>query len=232
MPGRTELIAVRESGRLLSGAPLPHAPTLRVPPEAASAVPTGSEVVLTDEEGAPIAALQVTERWDDGASTFAAGDLRRLATPAHGPARSLHRTPADVRAELGGAPAVAAVARRPLLHADIAALTDASARLGARILVLLAVGAIDAALPPAAVVPAVQAAAHARPAGTVVASVTLSSGADPDAEAAIDAHVAAAYGATALLGRDGVDIGAVTVITGGATDVEHEQLVARLDAGG
>ena len=73
--------------------------TLRLPPELADA----PEVELVDPEGLPLARL------DTGAA------LTPLATPAYGPFRRLHLTPAEARRQYDGALVVpvAGAAHRP-----------------------------------------------------------------------------------------------------------------------
>jgi hypothetical protein len=61
-------------------------------------------LVLTDPEGAPVAAVEVAETWPGQTGwSFVAGPVRRLAEPEHGVFRRLRCTPAEVRETLPGA---------------------------------------------------------------------------------------------------------------------------------
>ena len=134
-----------------------------------------------------------------------AGVVTPLREPEHGPFRSLRRKPAEVRAELAGAPAVLAYAtRRPLHRRQIGQLKHHASMLGARLLVLVlspppgSSGAIVTR--PEVLVRVVLAAGRHLPAGTVVVPVPLPprlAGAGAGLRAS--AVVAAAYGATHLL---------------------------------
>ena len=90
--------------------------TLVLPPELADA----TEVELVDPEGLPLA-LWTPER------------LTQLATPAYGPFRRLHLTPAEARREYDGALLVPVAA--PLTEQDLALIEETAA---GRAVVLLA----------------------------------------------------------------------------------------------
>src|ERR1700733_1567147 len=65
--GRADLTALRRRGRLTDGSSWPVAVTLEIPAEAAERLdlddPVHRTVVLTDPEGAPVAAIEVTDAW-------------------------------------------------------------------------------------------------------------------------------------------------------------------------
>ncbi len=227
--GEADAAAVEAYGTLADGTPWPVPIILPVPDRLSGA----DALTLQDPEGAPLAALDVRERWRRDGVWHLAGPVQRLEEPAYGAFRRLRRTPAGVVAELGG-PALAVVADRPLLRPDAAAVTRAAESLDARVLVLplLTVPRADA------LVRAVLAVRDELPAGTLVVPVPLPScaedGREPDESSAEDgrasdessaedglgrgessaedspqrdellrAHVAAAYGATHLLGEVG-----------------------------
>src|SRR5690606_9822642 len=103
--GHADVHAVAERGTLADGTPWPAPVTIHLPEEAEG------EVTLLDPEGVPIAAMTVTERGPGG---LAAGPVKGLGAPEHGPFSRLHRTTAQVREELAGRPALAVTMRGPL----------------------------------------------------------------------------------------------------------------------
>ncbi len=75
------------------GAPI----TLVVTEETAEVATAVGRLDLVDPEGAPLASLAVTGRWDAGSGrTGLVGPVERLAHNEFGPFRRLHRSPADV----------------------------------------------------------------------------------------------------------------------------------------
>ncbi len=75
------------------GAPI----TLVVTEETAEVATAVGRLDLVDPEGAPLARLAVTGRWDAGSGrTGLVGPVERLAHNEFGPFRRLHRSPADV----------------------------------------------------------------------------------------------------------------------------------------
>jgi len=197
---------------LADGVPWSFPVTLEVP---ADAVPShAANLVLRDREGSPLAALDITERvalpgGGDSSLVRVAGPVRALRAPEHGPFRALRRPPADVRAELGDAPAVLAYAtRRPLHRRHIGQLKHHADLLNARLLLLpLINGPAEVVGRPEALVRAVLAAREHLPKGTLVVPVplaprdaaTIHLGANPAAGLLASGVVAAAYGATHLL---------------------------------
>jgi sulfate adenylyltransferase len=169
---------------LLSGALAPRSTfgvsdpgiTLGLPPELSDA----AEVDLVDPEGVPLARYSV-----DG--------LSPLATPAHGPFRRLHLTPAEARAAYAGALTVPVAA--PLTDQDLALI---SGRAAGRDVVLLAlngtgtpqhvspVGLVRATLAAAALLGENGVTAHA-------VAAPLPSHGDPDYDHALGQQVAANY---------------------------------------
>src|SRR5215212_1302465 len=65
--GRADLNALRRRGRLADGAPWPVPVTLEVPEEIAGHLdlqdPLRRTIILTDPEGAPVAALETSDVW-------------------------------------------------------------------------------------------------------------------------------------------------------------------------
>jgi sulfate adenylyltransferase len=201
-PATADLQAIRERG----GLPV----TLAVP---VGAVPDdASHVVLTDPEGSPLAALQITERIvpDSPASPLRlAGPVTPLRAPEHGPFRALRRSPADVRAELAGVPVLALATRGPLTQRHIGQLRHLKPA-GARLLLLpLVAGPARVIGRPEALVRAVRAATRQLPEGTLVVPVPLPPRADPREELLARATVARAYGASHLLPEEPLRLGPV-----------------------
>jgi sulfate adenylyltransferase len=199
-----DLAAVAERGTLADGTPWPFPVTLEVPEEA---VPPGAgHLVLQDQEGTPLAVLEITDRlpgagYGDQGCVRLAGPVTALRDPEHGPFRRLRRRPAEVRAELPEGPVLACVTRGPLHRRQIGQLRHLADQMKARLLLLpLVAGPAEVVVRPEALVRAVLAACQHLPAGTMVVPVPLRPrGGDGRAELRARAMVAAAYGATHLL---------------------------------
>ncbi|WP_046468953.1 adenylyl-sulfate kinase [Allosalinactinospora lopnorensis] len=217
-----ETASVAKHGRLPDGTPWPVPVTLPVPGELADA----ERVVLTDPEGAPLAELEVRQRWwSDGAAGprgrtggraepgyghRLAGEVRFSRPPMHGALRHMRLLPAEARGqrEIGGfadRPLLAVVTGRPLHHGALHQIRAAAEEIDdagrAEVLVL-----IDIPLDDEGMAPVIMAAEPLLPSRTRFVAITL-----PKGEAAEDAalspcrddllaaHVAQAYGATHVL---------------------------------
>ena len=204
--GAADVAAVAEYATLADGTPWPFPVTLEVPEDAIA--PDAGHVMLLEPEGTPLAVLDVT-----GRSLVTAGPgngerpLIRLAgrvtarrEPEHGPFRRLQRSPAEVRAELGGEPALAFATRSPLNSRQIGQLRHLAGQLKARILLLpLISGPAEVVTRPEALVRVLLAASASLPARTLVVPVPLAPrDGGPGHELAARATVARAYGATHL----------------------------------
>ncbi|MEV4221828.1 adenylyl-sulfate kinase [Nonomuraea sp. NPDC049725] len=192
--GHDDLHTVHERGTLADGTPWPAPVTITLPDE----VTPGEEVTLLDPEGVPLAVLSVTERGHDG---LAAGPVKGLGAPEHGPFARLRRTPDEVRVDLGGRDALAVTMRGPL--DDLGEIVATAKELGAVILLLpLAYGEAGPGV--------VRAALRARdqlPEGTIVVPVPLAPRDEPEIDLELREHVAFAYGASEhLAGPDPVRI--------------------------
>jgi sulfate adenylyltransferase len=206
-----DLAAVAERGTLADGTPWPIPVTLEVPEDV---VPPGaSHLVLQDQEGTPLAVLEISEQlpirgFSHGQQARSgwrlAGPVTALREPEHGPFRRLRRRPAEVRAELaqlGDTPILAAATRGALHRRQIGQLRHLADQMRARLLLLpLVAGPADVVVRPDALVRAVLAATQHLPAGTMVVPVPLARREDGlSVELRARAVVAAAYGATHLL---------------------------------
>jgi sulfate adenylyltransferase len=201
----TDLASVAARGELADGTPWPLPVTLTVP---ASALPdAASHLVLQDQEGSPLAVVDITDRVPadvQGATLRLAGPVTALRAPEHGPFRALRRTPADVRRELAGAPVLALVTRRPLGHRHIGQLRYLAGQLKARILLLpLVAGPAEVVTRPEALVRAILAAARQLPEGTLVVPVPLPPRVSAAENLSAQVVVAASHGATHLLVEGG-----------------------------
>ncbi|HEX8008235.1 MAG TPA: adenylyl-sulfate kinase [Trebonia sp.] len=200
-----DLAAVAQRGQLADGTPWPVPVTLTVP---ASAVPEDARhLVLQDQEGSPLAVLDITERTvgDSSGNTLRlAGPLSALRAPEHGPFRGMRRLPADLRQEMAGSPVLALATRRPLTQRHIGQLKYLASQLRARILLFpLVAGPAAIVGRPEALVRAVLAAARQLPADTLVVPLPLPPRTNLDEELRAQVVVAAAHGATHLLTEGG-----------------------------
>ena len=202
--GRADLTELRRRGRLADGTSWPAPVTLEVPAELAAGLDPQDAarrtVVLADPEGAPIAALDVTDVWPtrDGVAGVA-GPVRRIGDGGHGPFMRLRRTPEEVRALLPPGRVLGVVADRPLHRPQLAQIAHAARTLAAHLLILVPVSEPGPdGLPPEALVRAVFAARDRMPPATIVA-VPLTARGDEIRDALLRARVAGAYGVTHLL---------------------------------
>ncbi len=211
-----DLSAVAARGELADGTPWPVPVTLTVP---AGALPdVAGHLVLQDQEGSPLAVVEITERAPgDAAGTTIriAGPVAALREPEHGPFRSMRRAPADVRQELAGAPVLALVTRRPLSHRHTGQLRYLAEQLKARILLLpLVAGPADVVRRPESLVRAVLAAARQLPPSALVVPVPLPPRAGKGEELRARVMIAASHGATHLLAEG------VTTVRSEESDLE------------
>ncbi|MER7439776.1 adenylyl-sulfate kinase [Micromonospora avicenniae] len=201
---RADLVSVSRRARLADDTPWQVPVTLQVPAALAQGLdprdPARRALVLTDGEGAPVAALDVADTWPvrDGVAGVG-GPLRRLGDGGHGPFQRLRRTPEEVRALLPPGRVLGVIADRPLHRPQLAQIAHAARTLGAHLLVLIPVGEDGVGgLPPESLVRAVFAARDRMPPATLVA-VPLSRRRDEISDALLRARVSAAYGVTHLL---------------------------------
>ena len=207
---RAEAESVMETGELPDGRPWPVPVTLEVPESVVGA----ERLSLTDPEGAPLVELVVSEYWRKGTSHYVAGEVRLARPPMYGVLRELRQSPAEVRAQRelepsADRPLLAVVTDRPLHHRALHQIRAEAAALGggderAEVLVLVDVGLEDEGM-----AQAILAAEPLLPPRTTFVVVSLprarsrSAGAAggewTEREAALAAHVAAAYGATHLV---------------------------------
>ena len=202
--GRADLTALRRRGRLADGTPWPVGVTCEVPAEIGSALklddPLHRTVVLTDPEGAPVAAVEVSDAWPTSEQMFAiGGTVRRMGDGGHGPFQRLRRTPEEVKALLPPGRVLGVIADRPLHRPQLAQIAHAARTLAAHLLIIIPVtGPGPDGLPPEALVRAIFAARDRMPPATIVA-VPLMPRNDEMREALLRARVVTAYGVTHVL---------------------------------
>ena len=202
--GRADLTAVRRRGRLADGTPWPVAVTCEIPAEMAtgstSTIRGRRTVMLTDPEGAPVAAIEVTDAWPTSDGLYAiGGTVRRMGDGGHGPFQRLRRTPEEVRALLPPGRVLGVIADRPLHRPQLAQIAHAARTLAAHLLIIVPVtGPGPDGLPPEALVRAIFAARDRMPPATIVAVPLMPRG-DEMRDALLRARVAQAYGVTHVL---------------------------------
>ncbi|MEH0939094.1 adenylyl-sulfate kinase [Micromonospora psammae] len=210
---RADLVSLQRRGRLADGTPWPVPVTLQVPAALGEkldpADPLRRALVLTDGEGAPLAALEVTDVWTarEGVAGVG-GTVRRLGDGGHGPFQRLRRTPEEVRSLLPPGRVLGVIADRPLHRPQLAQIAHAARTLAAHLLVMIPVGADGVgALPPEALVRSVFAARDRMPPATLIV-VPMPRGRDDIGDALLRARISASYGVTHLLSTDGMLSGA------------------------
>ncbi|HEU4349195.1 MAG TPA: adenylyl-sulfate kinase [Actinoplanes sp.] len=202
--GRADLTSLRRTGKLADGRPWPVPVTLEIPAEMATGLdlndPLHRTVILTDPEGAPVAAVEVVDAWPTEEGRYAVGGaVRRMGDGGHGPFQRLRRTPEEVKALLPPGRVLGVIADRPLHRPQLAQIAHAARTLAAHLLIFIPVtGPGPDGLPPEALVRAIFAARDRMPPATVVAVPLMPRG-DEMRDAMLRARVAQAYGVTHVL---------------------------------
>jgi sulfate adenylyltransferase len=201
---RADLQGIARSGRLADGTSWPVPVTLEVPDATVAAIepanPLKRVLVLTDPEGAPIAALDAVDVWPVRSGWCGVGGpVRRVGDGENGPFQQFRRTPAEVRELLPPGRVLGVVADRPLHRPQLAQIAYAARTIAGHVLILLPVAGLGPdGLAPEVLVRTVLAARDRMPPATVVA-VPLARRGHEIADAVLRARVAGAYGATHLL---------------------------------
>src|SRR5215475_13719538 len=196
---RADLEAVTTTARLADGSPWPVKITLEVPAklveEFDTANPLKRVLVLSDPEGAPIAALDAVDVWPTRAGwSGVGGPVRRIGASAHGSFRRLRLTPAEVTPLLPPGRVLGVVADRPLHRPQLAQISYAARTIAGHVLIIIPVAAPGPdGLSPEALVRTVFAARDRMPPATLVA-VPLARRGDEVIDAVLRSRVAAAYG--------------------------------------
>jgi sulfate adenylyltransferase len=145
----------------MAGVPGPTpAATVEVPVAVGDTAIEAGHLVITDEEGTPLAdvAVETVSAGDAAGSVRIGGRVRALRPFRSGPFHTLRRRPDEVRRELAGSSAVAVVLGEPLTAGDERSLAATADERGVRVLVLPCIADIGpAGIPPEILVRAVQA---------------------------------------------------------------------------
>jgi sulfate adenylyltransferase len=204
LPTSADLAAVSRRGKLADGTPWPLPLTCEVPTGLLDQLdrdnPMRRALILTDLEGAPVAAVDVVDAWPtrDGVSAIG-GPVRRIGDALQGPFRQLRQTPAAVREQLPTGRVLGVVADAPLHRPQLAQIVLATRTLQAHLLVLIPVAepTVDG-LSPEALVRCVLAARDRMP-DAVLTTLPLRRRGNEIHNALARARVVQAYGATHLL---------------------------------
>lgn len=202
--GAAEVASLRRTGHLTDGAPWPVPVTLEVPVAVAAmldpADPTRRTLILTDTEGAPIAAMEVTDAspTEDG-GVLAGGPVVAYGDGSHGVFRRMRYTPAQVCAALGEGRVLGVIADRPLHRPQLAQIVHAARAVNAKVLLMVPVATPGPdGLPPESLMRAVLAAAERVP-GVQIVAVPVARHDDELRDALLRGRIAENYGATHVL---------------------------------
>ncbi len=202
--GRADLTSLRRTGRLVNGESWPVPVTVELPAEIAERLdlddPLRRTVVLTDPEGAPVAAIEVADAWPTTDGRWGVGGpVVRMGEGGTGPFQRLRRPPEDVRALLPPGRVLGVIADRPLHRPQLAQIAHAARTLAAHLMIIVPViGPGPDGLPPESLVRTIFAARDRMPPATIVAVPLLPRG-DEMRDALLRARVATAYGVTHVL---------------------------------
>lgn len=201
---RDDLVSVAQRGQMVDGTSWPVPVTLDVPTNLIERLdrnnPLRRALIVTDGEGAPVAAVDVTDHWPsrDGMSGVG-GPVRRIGERGRGPFRHLRRTPEEVRKLMPAGWVLGVVAESPMHRPQLAQIALATRILQAHLLLLIPVAeAGPEGLPPEALVRCLLAARDRMPPATI-ATVPLLRRGNEIRDALLRARVAQAYGVTHLL---------------------------------
>jgi sulfate adenylyltransferase len=201
---RADIDGIRRSGRLADGTPWPVPITIEVPANLVAGLDTANPlkrvVVLTDPEGAPLAALDAVDVWNIREGWCGVGGpVRRIGETTHGSFRRLRLPPDEIRPMLPPGRVLGVIAERPLHRPQLAQIAYASRTIAGHVLVIVPVaGPAADGLAPEALVRTIFAARDRMPPATIIA-VPLAKRGDDVVDALLRAKVAQAYGATHLL---------------------------------
>jgi sulfate adenylyltransferase len=203
-PTRGDLDAIARTGRLEDGTPWPVRITLEAPTALIDGLDTTNPlkrvVLLTDPEGAPLAALDAVDIWPtrDGWSGLG-GPVRRVGDSTHGSFRRLRLAPDEIVPLLPPGRVLGVIADRPLHRPQLAQIAYAARTIAGHVLIIIPAAEESAdGLAPEALIRTIFAARDRMPPATIVA-VPLTRRGDDIADALLRARVAENYGATHLL---------------------------------
>jgi sulfate adenylyltransferase len=203
-PTRADLASIGRVGQLADGTPWPIRLTLEVPSNLVGGLDPGNPLkrvlVLTDAEGAPLAAVDAMDVWGtrDGWSAVG-GPVRRVGASTHGSFRQLRLPPSEIKPLLPPGRVLGVIVDRPLHRPQLAQIAYAARTIAGHVLIMIPVGEPGPdGLSPEALVRTVFAARDRMPPATIVA-VPLTRRGEDITDALVRARVAENYGATHLL---------------------------------
>lgn len=209
--------SIRRKATLADGSPWPVPVTLQVPAGMLDgldlAEPDAPAVLqLTDQEGAPIALLDIEQTWGTKAGwTGVAGPVQRYGDGGHAPFSGYRMDTDRVRGLLTAERVLGVFADRPLHRPHLAQLVHAARQISAQVVILVPYGpgliVSRDGLPPEALMRSVLAARDRLP-DPIVVAVPLADRGKELSDALLRARVAAAYGVTHLLSTAGTITGA------------------------
>jgi sulfate adenylyltransferase len=197
--GQREAALVAAERRLEDGTPWPLPVVLEVPPDIAAIASATGTLRLTDEEGAPVGEVSVTEVWTvPGGGRAVAGQVRPLSTVSRGAYPSLRRTVADFEGS-HDRPLLAVPLTHAPDHGFLSAVRSRAADLDADVMLMPLVGAGRSSdLDAPALVRAAGSVRDLLGPGVRVLPIPLPGCGDDDDRAL--PYIAAAYGATHVVG--------------------------------
>jgi sulfate adenylyltransferase len=204
LPTSADLAALRQRGQLADGTRWPLPLTLEVPTDLLNGIdrdnPLRRAMILTNLEGAPVAAVDVVDAWPTREHMSGiGGPVRGIGDPFRGPFQALRLSPAEVRQQLPAGRVLGYFAEAPLHRPQLAQIVLATRTLQAHLLVLIPTAQPTASgLAPEALVRSVLAARDRMP-GSTITTVPLRRRGNEIHHALARARVAEAYGATHLL---------------------------------
>ncbi len=211
--GPADLRSVRSLARLSDGRHWPVPVTLEVPAGMLDGLDVNEPAVLllTDQEGAPVAGVDITEAWETRPGWCGvAGRVHRHGDGGHSPFSAYGLDTTTVRGLITEPRVLGVFADRPLHRPQLAQIVHAARQLKAQVLILVPYGAPVTprdGLTPEALMRCVLAARDRMP-DPIVVAVPLAERGNELSDAMLRAKVAAAYGVTHLLSTAGTVTGA------------------------
>ncbi|MCI0690181.1 MAG: hypothetical protein L0Y54_23525, partial [Sporichthyaceae bacterium] len=174
-PTRADLDSISQTGRLADGTPWQVRITLSAPAGLVAALdpanPLKRVLVLTDPEGAPLAAVDAIDIWPLREGWCGVGgQVRRVGDSTHGSFRRLRLATDDIKPMLPPGRVLGVIVDRPLHRPQLAQIAYAARTIAGHVLIIVPVG--DAGLDglgPEALIRTVFAARDRMPPATIVA---------------------------------------------------------------
>jgi sulfate adenylyltransferase len=201
---RADLDSISRRGQLADGTPWQVRLRLSAPAGLVAGLdpanPLKRVLVLTDPEGAPLAAVDAIDIWPLREGWCGVGgQVRRIGASTHGSFRRIRLAPDEIKSVLPPGRVLGVIADRPLHRPQLAQIAYAARTIAGHALIIVPVGdAGPDGLSAEALIRTVFAARDRMPPATIVA-VPLARRGDEITDALLRARVAENYGATHLL---------------------------------